>query len=159
MAFENFVHEQSTAENNGLLASTKMLADSQPWPAKPELPKIDLPFANGLPQNDGRYYFASAVGSAVVGSSSYSFAAVGKSMAYGIAGGLVESIADKALDERFGNSLTGYRLFKPSVVEAVGLGIGLTMPMDFKWRAAVIGGSWLLGRVENVVRNDRSTST
>ena len=67
----------------------------------------------------------------------------------GAAAVAADAVVDTGLQKLTHYNVNGHEMFKPTGVEMFGIGIATAAPLDIRMKAAVIGLSWLAGRVQN----------
>ena len=74
---------------------------------------------------------------------------MGMGVVKGVAAATADAGVDRLMQKQFGHNIGGHDLFRPTGLEAMGMSLAATAPIDARLRIAVAAGSWLAGRIEN----------
>lgn len=126
-----------------------------------DLPRVDSsrvtytppsPFMDELSSWSIHNLYAGAIGASSVRLFSHG-APLGRTFCDAVGVSALMGAADMGLDHLF-PSVGGHRLFKPTMLETVGAGVTVALPIkDVKVKAGILGAYWLGGRIYNYFEN------
>jgi hypothetical protein len=110
-------------------------------------------FANGKEPGEGNiadFGLVGAAGGFVGGLATLSPSRAFEGSIEGLIAGFATAGIDRGLDMAVGDRLGGHRLFRPTGVESLVIGVAEGLPIkDVRVRLALAATGWILGRVDN----------